>query len=153
MPKRASPPQPERDEAPTLAISPEKVCFVIIKAREFDVKEGVADPDSASNPSDDMMIDVLETHADDPVLEELTSFISALSEDEQIDLVALMWLGRDDNTADDWAQLREEARSAHRPKPRHTADYLIGTPLLGDYLEEGLSLLGYSCEAFEINRL
>ncbi len=153
MPKRASPPQPERDEAPTLAISPEKVCFVIIKAREFDVKEGVADPDSGSNPSDDGMIDVLETQADDPVVEELTSFISALSEDEQVDLVALMWLGRDDNTADDWPVLREEARSAHRPKPRHTADYLIGTPLVSDYLEEGLSLLGYSCEAFEINRL
>ena len=153
MPKRASPPPAERDEAPTLAISTEKVCFLIIKAREFDVKEGVADPDSASNPTDDRMIDVLETHADDPVLEELTSFISALSEDEQIDLVALMWLGRDDNTADDWAALREEARRAHRPQWRHTANYIIGTPLAGDYLEEGLSLLGHSCEAFEINRL
>jgi hypothetical protein len=153
MPKRASPPPAERDEDPALAISPEKVCFVIIKAREFDVKEGVADPDSASNPSDDRMIDVLETHADDPVLEELTSFISALSEDEQIDLVALMWLGRDDNTADDWTALREEARRAHRPQRRHTANYLIGTPLAGDYLEEGLSLLGHCCEAFEIGRL
>ncbi|MGA9084443.1 MAG: DUF3775 domain-containing protein [Pseudolabrys sp.] len=34
-----------------------------------------------------------------------------------------------------------------------TATYLLGMPLLGDFLEEGLSLLGYSCEEFEINRL
>src|SRR5512145_1385240 len=136
---------PSREDMPALAISSEKVCFVVFKAREFDAKDEVTEPDAGSNPSDDRMIDVLETHADDPVVEELTSFISALSEDEQIDLVALMWLGRDDNTADDWAALREEARLAHRPELRHTANYLIGTPLASDYLEEGLSLLGYSC--------
>jgi hypothetical protein len=71
---------------PVLAISPEKVCFVIIKAREFDVKDEVTEPDAGSNPSDDKMISVLEDHGDDPVVEELTSFISSLSEDEQIDL-------------------------------------------------------------------
>ena len=70
--------------------------------------------------------------------------------DEQADLVTLMWLGRDDSTADDWAALREEAVRAHN---EHTAEYLLGTPLLGDFLEEGLSKLGYSCEDYEINRL
>jgi len=59
------------------------------------------------------MISVLENHGDDPVVEELTSFISSLSEDEQIDLVALAWLGRDDNTIEDWPALREEAARAH----------------------------------------
>lgn len=34
-----------------------------------------------------------------------------------------------------------------------TANYLLGMPLLGDYLEGGLALLGHSCEEFEINRL
>jgi hypothetical protein len=96
------------------------------------------------------MVAVLEDHEDDPVLEELTSFIAAMSEDEQIDLVALAWLGRGDYTADDWASVREEAARAHNDK---TALYLLGTPLLSDYLEEGLGLLGYSCEPFEINRL
>jgi len=43
-----------------------KVCFFIVKAREFDVKDVVTDPDSGSNPSDDAMISVLEDHADDP---------------------------------------------------------------------------------------
>jgi hypothetical protein len=29
----------------------------------------------------------------------------------------------------------------------------MGTPLLGDYLEEGLSAFGHSCEDFEIGRM
>ncbi len=139
----------EADDA-SLTISPEKVCFIIVKAREFDAKDETTEPDPGSNPSDDNDISVLEEHADDPVVEELTTLINSLSEDEQIDLVALMWLGRDDYSPGDWLEVREEAARAHNDR---TAGYLIGTPLLGDFLEEGLSKLGYSCEEFEINRL
>ena len=57
-------------EPTELQISPEKVCFVVIKAREFDVKDAVTEPDPGSNPSDDQMVAVLEDHADDPVVEE-----------------------------------------------------------------------------------
>ena len=135
---------------PALTISPEKVCFIIFKAKEFDAKDEVTEEDPGSNPSDDMDAAVLEDHADDPVLEELTSLIECLSEDEQIDLVALAWLGRNGYTASDWPTVREEAARAHNER---TAKYLLGTPLLGDYLEEGLSMLGYSCEDFEIGRL
>jgi hypothetical protein len=137
-------------EPTELQISPEKVCFVVIKAREFDVKDAATEPDPGSNPSDDKMATVLEDHADDPVVEELSSFIGAMSEDEQVDLVALAWLGRGDYTADDWPSVREEAARAHNEK---TAAYLLGMPMLGDFLEEGLSVLGYSCEPFEMNRL
>src|SRR5271165_4412965 len=90
------------DDAPDLSISPEKVCFIIIKAREFDAKDVVTDPDDGSNASDDAMVSVLEDHKDDPVLAELTGFIGALTEDEQIDLVALTWFGRGDGTIEDW---------------------------------------------------
>jgi hypothetical protein len=141
------------NELPVLTISPEKACFVIVKAREFDAKDAVTEPDAASNPTDDRMIAVLEDHSDDPVAEELTSFISSLSEDEQIDLVALAWLGRDDNNVEDWAELRAEAARAHRARTTHTADYLLGMPLLSDQLEEALSLLGHSCEDIEAGRL
>ena len=110
----------------------------------------MTEPDSGSNPSDDKDVAVLEDHADDPVVEELTSLINSLSEDEQIDLVALTWLGRDDYTASDWAAVREEAARAHNER---TAEYLLGTPLVGDFLQEGLSMLGYSCEEFEVGRL
>jgi Protein of unknown function (DUF3775) len=138
------------EEESVLTISPEKVCFVIIKAREFDAKDEVTEPDPGSNPTDDKDAAVLEEHEDDPVVEEITSLINSLSEDEQIDLVALAWLGRDDYSASDWPAVREEAARAHNQR---TAEYLLGTPLLGDFLEEGLSMLGYSCEEFEINRL
>ena len=138
------------DPAAVLTISPEKVFFVIVKAREFDAKDEVTEPNPGSNPSDDRDIAVLEDHANDPVVEELTSFINSLSEDEQIDLVALAWLGRDDFSAEDWIEVRAEAARAHNER---TASYLLGMPLLGDFLEEGLSLLDYHCEEFEINRL
>lgn len=137
-------------EQTELQISPESVCFVIIKAREFDVKDAVSEPDPGSNPTDDMMAAVLEDHKDDPVVQELTSFIGAMSIDQQIDLVALAWLGRGDYSADDWQSVREQAAEAHNDK---TARYLLGIPMLGDFLEEGLAMLGYSCEPFEINRL
>lgn len=135
---------------PPLTISPEKVCFIIIKAREFDAKDEVTEEDPGSNPSDDKGAEVLEDHPDDPVVEELTSFIESLSEDEQVDLVALTWLGREDYTVSDWPSVREEAAKVHNDR---TAAYLLGIPLLGDFLEEGLSMLGYSCEEYEIGRL
>lgn len=133
-----------------LTISPEKVCFVIVKAKEFDAKDVVTDPDPGSNPSDDKEMAVVEEHPDDLVLEELTAFISALNEDEQVDLVALVWLGRGDYSAEDWPAVRAEVEGGRN---KATARYLCGIPLLGDFLEEGLSLLGYSCEEFEIGRL
>jgi hypothetical protein len=151
MQREVKPTEPTDDEDKSpLTISPEKVCFIIIKAKEFDAKDEVTEPDPGSNPSDDMDIEVLEEHEDDPVVEELTSLINSLSEDEQIDLVALAWLGRDDYSAEDWSTVREEAARAHNQR---TAEYLLGMPLVGDFLEEGLSMLGYSCEEFEIERL
>jgi hypothetical protein len=151
MPTTLDQPQsPPGENGPTLTISPEKVCFVIIKAREFDAKDEVTEPDPGSNPIDDKDTAVLEDHEDDPVVEELTSFIDSLSEDEQIDLVALTWLGRDDYSASDWNSVREEAARAHNAR---TVDYLLGIPQVSDFLEEGLSMLGYSCEDYEINRL
>jgi hypothetical protein len=138
------------DEEPTLTIPSEKVCFIIIKAREFDAKDEATEPDPGSNPSDDKDAAVLEDHEDDPVVEEITSLINSLSVDEQIDLVALAWLGRDDYAASDWSTVRGEAARSFNER---TASYLLGMPMLGDVLEEGLSLLGYSCEEFEVERL
>jgi hypothetical protein len=152
MPAKAAQPGPvSSDPSSVLTISPEKVCFIVIKARQFDAKDAMTESNPGSNPSDDMEAAILEEHEDDdPVVEELTAFIDALSEDEQIDLVSLTWLGRDDYSAADWATLREEATRAQNER---TASYLLGIPQLGDFLEEGLSMLGYSCEDFEIGRL
>jgi hypothetical protein len=124
---------------PELAISVEKVAFLIEKTREYDVKEGASDPDSGSNGADDNMIDVLEDDGSDPVAREITGFINAMTEDEQIDLVALMRLGRGDGTIEEWDELRREAADG-RDTP--TASTLLGEPLVSDYLAEGLDEFG-----------
>jgi hypothetical protein len=134
-------------EIPELAISTEKVCFLIAKAEEFDAQDVVTEPDPGSNPIDDGMLAVLEDHKDDPVIAEIAGLINAMSEDEQIDLVALTWLGRGDGTVAEWGELRAEAARAHN---RRTARYLLGIPLLADYLIEGLQAFGRSCDEFDV---
>jgi hypothetical protein len=126
-------------EIPDLSISDEKLCFIIAKAREFDVKDVVTNPDDASNPTDDAMLAVLEDHKDDPVMQELVALIDSMSVDEQVDLVALTWLGRGDGDIEDWADLRADAASAHN---RRTAAYLLGIPLLADYLDDAIDQFG-----------
>ena len=127
---------------PELMISPEKVGFLIEKARQFDVKEGATDPDSGSNGSDDDMVDVLMDDGRDPVAREISGFINALSEDEQIDLVALMRLGRGDGDIEEWQELRREAADGRNDARGGTASYLMGEPMLGDLLADGLDAFG-----------
>ncbi|NVN88890.1 MAG: DUF3775 domain-containing protein [Rhodopseudomonas sp.] len=124
---------------PELAISTDKVGFLIEKAREFDVKEGATDLDSGSNGADDDMIDVLEDDGSDPVAQEIAGFIAAMTEEEQIDLVALMRLGRGDAGIEEWEDLKREAAEGRNGR---TASYLLGEPLLSDYLAEGLDAFG-----------
>ncbi len=135
---------------PTLSISSEKVCYLIVKAREFDVQDLGADEDSGSNAADDRMIDVLEDHADNPVVEEITTFIAEMSDDEKADLMAMMQLCRGDGTMEDWEALHDEAFREHSGR---VAAYLMVHPLLSDYLEEGLSQFGFSCAEFAMGRL
>ena len=131
------------EKMPDLSISREKVCYIIAKAREFDAKDVVTDPDDASNPTDDAMISVLEDHRDDPVVQEIAAAIFGMSEDEQIDLVTLAWIGRGDGSIEDWDEVRAEAARAHN---KRTASYLLGMPLLANHLDEALSQFGHSCD-------
>ena len=140
--------QTAKDEI-ELSIALEKVCFIIIKAREFHVKDAATEPDPGSNPTDDRDIAVLEDHGDDPALDEIKSLVSASTVDEQVDLVALTWLGRD-VYPDDWEEVRAAAAEAHNER---TADYLCGNPLLADHLSDGLSVLGLSCSDYEAEHL
>ena len=114
---------------PELMISPEKVGFLIEKAREFDVKEEAVDPDTGSNGADDEMIDVLEDSGNDPVAREITALINGLTEDEQVDLIALMRLGRGDGGIEEWEELRREARET---RDAAAAQNLLGEPLISD---------------------
>jgi hypothetical protein len=133
-----------------LALSLEKLAYIIVKAREYDAEVPAVDPESGSNPTDDAERGVLEDTADNPTHEELVGAINSLNDQERIELLALTWLGRGDYGKDEWRAALAEARRVHDEKE---TDYLVGTPLLADYLEEGLSQLGYSIEDYEIGRL
>jgi hypothetical protein len=134
----------------SLRISPEKVCFAVVKARELDVKVPPSGLEDGSNASDDDMGEILEDLPGDPTFEELKSFLETLNDDELEDLLALVWLGRDDYTVDDWDDILAEVRDV---RERHTVDYLLGTPLLPDYLKAGLAAFGQSCEEFELGHM
>jgi len=133
-----------------LTIPLEKLAFIIIKAREYDVQEAETDEDSGSNPTDDGAADVLEDSADNPTEEELRDAIDGLNEPERVELLALTWVGRGDYSKAEWGEAVREAREAYELKE---ADDLVETPLLAGYLEEGLAELGYSIGDFEIGRL
>ena len=133
-----------------LTIPLENLAFIIIKAREFDAEVPPIDEDSGSNPSNDAEWDVLQASADNPTYQELVDAINGLGDPERIELLALTWLGRGDYAKEEWRDAVEEARRIHDEKE---TQYLIGTPLLADYLEEGLSQLGYSLEDYEIGRM
>jgi hypothetical protein len=127
------------DAAPQLAIATDKVAFIILKARAYDAKEPLTDADSGSNPIDDGDTDILEDAPGDLTRQELADAIRGLNEEEQIALVALAWVGRGTYDISEWDQALDTARNEHN---RRTAQYLIGLPLLGDYLEEGLEAFG-----------
>jgi len=124
------------DDVIELGISLEKVRYIIVKARQFDAKEGDSDPDEGSNATDDGEADVLEDKPEeDAVQTELINFINGLTEEEQVNLVALAWVGRGTYDIEEWDDAIDTARTEHN---KRTGQYLLGLPLLGDYLAEGL---------------
>ncbi len=124
---------------PEPGISLDKITYVIELAREYDVKESDSDPDTGSNPTDDGDTDILEDKPGDATAEALADAIRGLNQDEQIRLVALAWLGRGTYDIEEWDEALRTAQGEHNER---TAEYLMGLPLLGDYLEDGLALFG-----------
>lgn len=120
-----------------LNINSETVCFLIERAREFQVSESDASFDGEASGSDAMA----ERH--DPAYHQFKSTIEDLEPDQQIEVVAMMWLGRGDFSVEEWTQGLQQAGDSWNTR---TAEYLIGTPLLADYLLEGLQAHGMDCE-------
>ncbi|HEX2448719.1 MAG TPA: DUF3775 domain-containing protein [Methyloceanibacter sp.] len=130
-----------------LEISPAKVGFVIVKAREIAAKVAAWDD---GNTSDHDAESILESFSDDATQDELKEFIHDLNVDEQASLVALAWIGRGSFAPE---ELDEALATARAERTNRTEDYLLGMPLLPDYLEEGLDRLGYSVEDAEDDAL
>ena len=128
-----------------LEISPAKVGHIIIKAREYDAKTGSWEGggSTAEGVDSDSILEAL-TH--DPTRVELREFIAGLNEDEQAHLVALVWVGRGSYSREEYEEAVETARQ-ERTNPTET--YLMGIPLLADYLEEGLEKLGFTVDEIE----
>ena len=130
-----------------LDISPTKVGFVIVRARECSAKVGAWDDSATSDHDADS---ILEAFKGDATQAELKEFIHDLNDDEKVNLVALAWIGRGSFGPE---ELDEALATARAERNQRTAEYLLGIPLLPDYLEDALDRLGYSVEDAEDDAL
>ncbi|NQV56782.1 MAG: DUF3775 domain-containing protein [Rhodospirillales bacterium] len=126
-----------------LEIDVDKVAFIISKAREFEAQEGVVEEDYGGNMADEDFQEILAAHGDDATYDELKSWINTINDDDQCQIVALTWVGRGDFSKSEWDEALTIATQEHNDR---TAEYLLGMPLLPDYLEEGLSQFGLEYE-------
>ena len=130
-----------------LTIPLEKLAYIIEKAREFDAEVPTdAEEAAGSNAADDDERQILLDTPDNPTAQELRGAIDGLNIDEREELLALAWLGRGDYDAGSWP---EAVRQARQTETATETDYLLGTPLLADYLEEGVAALRLSLEGLE----
>ena len=116
----------------------EQLAYIIEKAREYDAETAPVDSNSGSNPSDDNDVAILEATADNPTRQELAAALDALNEDQKIEILALTWLGRGDFDPGEWRDALAQAGEIHNATE---TEYLIGTPLLADYLEDAIASL------------
>jgi len=122
-------------------ISSEKVHFIIVKAREFDAKNALVFQDLSGAPTDD---DGLKDHTappEDPVYDELMDLLGSLSDDELIELHAMVMLGRGDVDMDAWA---EAVQTATDDLDENLPHRLLQIPQISDYLADGLSQFGHN---------
>ena len=133
-----------------LTLDPGRVCFVIVKTREFETMESPIEQVYEPEPTEDSFRRVDSEEGTDPSFDEIKALIDELNWDHQCELVALAWVGRGDYGRSDWDDALQTANERHNER---TAKYLLGMPLLADYLEEGLAQFDLSCEDFEMGRL
>ncbi|SIT69692.1 Protein of unknown function [Ectothiorhodosinus mongolicus] len=129
-----------------LQINPNLVCWFVRHARQFHAQEDVMLPDEPDPQNEGWVDEALQEHSDNVLYLELKDAVEELEPQIQAELVSLMWLGRGDYSEDEWDLALEDALSNWTPR---TADYLLATPLGADYLNEGLAMMGYSCDEDE----
>ncbi|MEZ5846410.1 MAG: DUF3775 domain-containing protein [Geminicoccaceae bacterium] len=128
-----------------LTVEIDKVCYIVSLARQFDADMPEDDEDPGSDLGGEEFDEIdedSEIHEESLVEDEIHEFVNRLNEDEAAEIVALAWVGRGSYGRDEWEQAMEEAR---RNANERTAEYLMGMPLLADYLEEGLAAFDLSC--------
>ena len=128
-----------------LNINPQTVCFIIAKAKEFQIDETPFTPEEMPAQDGEWLEEALQEYAGDTGYQEVKTVVDDLDPDQQVTLIALMWLGRGDYDVEDWESAYADAEAADNLASQ-TTEYLMATPLVADYLEEGLVQLGYNCE-------
>jgi Protein of unknown function (DUF3775) len=129
---------------PELGIDPEKVCDFIEAAREVSGLEPSTAGDAMTEGDDGPLIDMIEPRRGmDPRRREMITFIATLDAGEQVNLLALILLGRGDFAIEEWDDALAAARDAIDDK---SADFMIGDSALPGYLMEALDLFGESCD-------
>ena len=125
------------------AISSEKVCFIIVKTREFDAKNTPVFQDLSGAPTDDDGLQDGAEQPEDPVYDELLAFLGALSEDELIELHSMIMLGRGDVDMDGWADALQMAKD---DLDDNLPQRLLQIPMISDYLADSLSQFGHRAD-------
>lgn len=121
-----------------IELNRDTIQFIIEKVREFQTRDDVSFDDEPDSDDEDWSSEISSSYAEDPYFQELKTTIEDLEPDQQMSLVALMWLGRGDFSVDEWNAVLRQAEDSWND---HTAEYLIGTAMLADFLSEGLEQL------------
>ncbi len=124
-------------------IRQQTLCSLIALAREFQAKEEVCIPQEGNSSSEDWAMQMLADHGDDYNVGEFRSIVHDFSERQRAELVALMWLGRGDYTAEEWEDAVDEALGDYSIR---AAEYVLAHPMVSDHLEEGMIALDMPCE-------
>lgn len=126
---------------PELRINPDKVCQFLSAARELAGRVPATTGDKTTT-GDDSPLTFMEQRDDDPTRAQMVEFVGGLNVEEQVDLLALIYLGRGDFALVEWNDALEEARdriAAGDP------DFMIGERALPGYLGEALEAFGKTC--------
>ena len=129
-----------------MSISPAYLRRIILKMRAIMAREGLVTPEIGGNPSDDEIPATLQEQPDDLLRQEMMEELDALDVDHQNELVALMWIGREDYEPEEWTEVLE---MANRRREGPTSEYLLSHPLVADYWADGLDLLGDGSDVVE----
>jgi hypothetical protein len=127
---------------PELRINPDKVCAFLQAARETAAKIPATTGDHTST-GDDSPLTFMEDYGDgDTARQQMVEFVAGLNIEEQVDLLAMIYLGRGDFDLAEWDGALREARDRI---DAGDADFMIGDRALPEYLGEALDAFGKTC--------
>jgi hypothetical protein len=140
-----SPAIDDGDEPIELNVALSKVQEIVLAARAYDQEEFPDEVEPGEDAPAEDREDRLDA-GDDPTEAELQEMLNDLNDDEIVEVISLVWVGRGDFGIEDIEEARELARERHQGS---SSRYLMGIPTLAEYLSEGVAAAGYDLEGLE----